>query len=202
MREQTGEALLGARKKPRNIKKIKEDNLNMKEGTDLGNINDFELSLQEKAKTTLEKIINFIIDDGEIQLINNEEDDTIVLEIKTLNPGVLIGRHGHTLDALQYIVNIITNKETEEPERRKIIVDIEGYKEKREDIVSKYAREKAEIVKKTGKKTTLCYMNAVERRIVHLVLQEEPLLVTYSEGTEPFRKVIIAPKENENNTEE
>jgi len=168
----------------------------------LGNINDFELNLQEKAQTTLEKIINFIIEDGETQAINNEEADTIVLGIKTSNPGVLIGRHGHTLDALQYIVNIIANKEIEEGERKKIIIDIEGYKERREDIVSKYAREKAEIVKKTGKKIALCYMNAVERRIVHLVLQEEPLLSTYSEGTEPFRRVIIAPRENENNTEE
>jgi len=120
----------------------------MKEGTDLGNINDFKLSLQGKAQTTLEKIVNFIIEDGEI------------LGIKTSNPGVLIGRHGHTLDALQYIVNIISNKDIEEPERRKIIVDIEGYKERREDVVSKYAYEKAEIVKKTGKKIALCYMNA------------------------------------------
>jgi len=174
----------------------------MKEGTDLENINDFESSLQVKAQIILEKIVNFIIEDGEIQVISNEEADTIVLGIKTSNPGVLIGRHGHTLDALQYIVNIIANKEIEEPERRKIIVDIEGYKERREDIVSKYAHEKAEIVKKTGKKIALCYMNPVERRIVHLVLQEEPLLSTYSEGTEPFRRVIIALKENENNTEE
>jgi len=173
----------------------------MKKEKDLGNINDFELSLQEKAQTILEKIINYIIEDGEIQIINNEEVGTIVLGIKTSNPGVLIGRHGHTLDALQYIVNIIANKEIEEGERKKIIVDIEGYKERREDIVSKYAHEKAEIVKKTGKRIALCYMNAVERRIVHLVLQEEPLLSTYSEGTEPFRRVIIAPKENEKNTE-
>jgi Predicted RNA-binding protein len=91
----------------------------MKERTDLENTNDFELNLQEKAKTTLEKIVNFIIEDGEIQLINNEEVNTIVLGIKTSNPGVLIGRHGHTLDALQYIVHIITNKEIEEPERKK-----------------------------------------------------------------------------------
>ena len=166
----------------------------------MGNIDNSELSLQEKAQTTLERIVNFIIEDGEIQVINNEEADTIVLGIKTSNPGVLIGRHGHTLDALQYIVNIMSNKDIEEPERKKIIVDIEGYKERREDIVSKYAHEKAEIVKKTGKNIALCYMNAVERRIVHLVLQEEPLLSTYSEGTEPFRRVIIAPKESESNT--
>ena len=166
----------------------------------MGNIDNSELSLQEKAQTTLERIVNFIIEDGEIQVINNEEADTIVLGIKTSNPGVLIGRHGHTLDALQYIVNIMSNKDIEESERKKIIVDIEGYKERREDIVSKYAHEKAEIVKKTGKNIALCYMNAVERRIVHLVLQEEPLLSTYSEGTEPFRRVIIAPRESESNT--
>jgi len=166
----------------------------------LENINDFELSLQEKAQAILEKIVNFVIEDGEVQPINNEEADTIILGIKTSNPGVLIGRHGHTLDALQYIVNIIANKEIEESERKKVIVDIEGYKERREEIVSKYAREKAEIVKKTGKKIALCYMNAVERRIVHLVLQGEPLLSTYSEGTEPFRRVVITLRENENNT--
>ena len=166
----------------------------------MGNIDNSELSLQEKAQTTLERIVNFIIEDGEIQVINNEEADTIVLGIKISNPGVLIGRHGHTLDALQYIVNIMSNKDIEESERKKIIVDIEGYKERREDIVSKYAHEKAEIVKKTGKNIALCYMNAVERRIVHLVLQEEPLLSTYSEGTEPFRRVIIAPRESESNT--
>ncbi len=164
------------------------------------NINDFELSLQEKAQAILEKIVNFVIEDGEVQPINNEEADTIILGIKTSNPGVLIGRHGHTLDALQYIVNIIANKEIEESERKKVIVDIEGYKERREEIVSKYAREKAEIVKKTGKKIALCYMNAVERRIVHLVLQGETLLSTYSEGTEPFRRVVITLRENENNT--
>ena len=151
---------------------------------------------------TIKKIINFIIEDGEIEEINNEEIDTIVLGIKTSNPGVLIGKHGHTLDALQYIVNIMVNREIEESERKKIVIDIEGYKDRREDVVSKYAHEKAEIVKKTEKKIGLCYMNAMERKIVHLALQEEPLLITYSEGVEPFRKVIIAPKEKENNIEE
>lgn len=174
----------------------------MREGIDLENINDFELSLQEKAKVTLEKIVNFITDDGEVQIVNKEGAEEIILEIKSSNSGILIGKHGHALDALQYIVNIISNKDIEESERRRIIVDIEGYKEKRRDTVSKYAYEKAEIVKRTGKKIALCSMNAAERRIVHLVLQEDPSLVTYSEGTEPFRKIVIAPRENQNNTEE
>ena len=173
---------------------------NVKEETDLENINNFKTSHQEKAKATLEKIINFITDDGEVQIINKEGIEEIVLEIKTSNSGILIGKHGHTLDALQYIVNVIVNKEIDESERRRIIIDTEGYREKREDTVSKYAHEKAEIVKRTGKKIDLYSMNSAERRIVHLVLQEDPSLVTYSEGTEPFRKIVIAPKENGNNT--
>lgn len=165
------------------------------------NINDFELNLQEKAQKNLEKIINFIVDDGEVQIINKEGIKEIILGIKTSNYGILIGRHGHTLDAIQYILNIIVNKGIEESRRNRIIIDIENYREKREDIVSKYAYEKAEIVKRTGKKIALYSMNAAERRIVHLALQKESPIITYSEGTEPFRKVIIGPKENENNTE-
>ena len=161
------------------------------------NTNDFDLSLRDKAQTTLEKIINFIIEDGEVDVINRKENGVIVVKIKTSNPGMLIGRHGHTLDALQYVVNIMVNKGLEISGRSKIIVDIEGYRERREDIVSKYAYEKADIAKKSGKKIALCSMNAVERRIVHLVLQEDPQVFTYSEGTEPFRRVIIAPKEKE-----
>lgn len=163
------------------------------------NTNDFDLSLQEKAQATLKKIISFVIEDGEVEAISKEENKVIVLGIKTSNPGILIGRHGHTLDALQYVVNIIINKGIEESNRKKIIIDIEGYRERRKDIVSRYAYEKAEIVKRSGKKIALCSMNAIERRMVHLVLQEEPEVVTYSEGTEPFRRVIIAPREKENN---
>lgn len=163
------------------------------------NTNNFDLSLQEKAQATLKKIISFVIEDGEVEAISKEENKVIVLGIKTSNPGILIGRHGHTLDALQYVVNIIINKGIEESNRKKIIIDIEGYRERRKDIVSRYAYEKAEIVKRSGKKIALCSMNAIERRMVHLVLQEEPEVVTYSEGTEPFRRVIIAPREKENN---
>jgi len=164
-------------------------------------ISDFNLA--ERAQEILEKLIKFIVDDGEIKLINEGEEQIskIILGIRTSNPGILIGRHGHTLDAIQYIVNIIANKGIEISKRKKIIVDIEDYKEKRKDAISKYAYEKADIAKRTGKKIALCFMNAVERKIVHLALQEDPLITTYSEGAEPYRKVIIAPKgkEDKNN---
>ena len=164
--------------------------------------NDSKINLSENAQMILQELISKFIEDGEVHIIDQEEPDSIILNIKTSNPGILIGRHGHTLDAIQYIVNIIINKKIEESERKKIIVDIEGYRERRKDIVSKYACEKADVVKRTGKKIALCSMSAVERRMVHLVLQEDPLVITYSEGTEPFRRVIIALKESKNNTED
>ena len=161
---------------------------------DISNFN-----LTKIAQEILEKLVRFIVDDEEIKIISDEEEQVskIILRIRTSNPGILIGRHGHTLDALQYIVNIIANKEIEISKRRKIIVDIEDYQEKRKEIISKYAYEKADIVKKTGKKIALSFMNAVERKIVHLALQEDPLVITYSEGTEPYRKVIIAPRKKD-----
>ena len=161
---------------------------------DISNFN-----LTKIAQEILEKLVRFIVDDEEIKIISDEEEQVskIILRIRTSNPGILIGRHGHTLDTLQYIVNIIANKEIEISKRRKIIVDIEDYQEKRKEIISKYAYEKADIVKKTGKKIALSFMNAVERKIVHLALQEDPLVITYSEGTEPYRKVIIAPRKKD-----
>ena len=161
---------------------------------DISNFN-----LTKIAQEILEKLVSFIVDDEEINIISDEEEQVskIILRIRTSNPGILIGRHGHTLDTLQYIVNIIANKGIEISKRRKIIVDIEDYQEKRKEIISKYAYEKADIVKKTGKKIALSFMNAVERKIVHLALQEDPLVITYSEGTEPYRKVIIAPRKKD-----
>jgi len=160
-------------------------------------------NIQEKAQVALKKIINFIVNDGEVQIIDNEKNDNVVaLGITTSNPAILIGRHGYTLDSIQHIINIMINKESKKNERKKIIIDIENYRSRRKDIVSKYACEKADIVKKSAKKITLCPMNAIERRIVHLVLKEDPMVITYSEGTEPFRRVIIAPREKENNIDE
>ena len=164
--------------------------------------NNSSINFSENAQIILQELIVNIIEDGKVHIIDQDEKDSIILNVKTSNPGILIGRHGHTLDAIQHILNIIINKGIEESERKKIIVDTEGYRERRKDIVSKYACEKADVVKKTGKKIALCSMNAVERRMVHIVLQENPWVITYSEGIEPFRRVIIAPKESKNNTED
>jgi len=153
-----------------------------------------EFNLSEEAKKKLKKIIDFILEDGEVEIIDQDDTGMIILEIKTKNPAIIIGRHGHTLDAIQHLVNILSNRNFKEDERKKIIIDIEDYRAKRKDILTKYALEKADIVKKYNKEIALCFMNAAERRIIHVVLQEDPLVNTYSEGTDPYRKVIIKPQ--------
>jgi|AntAceMinimDraft_15_1070371.scaffolds.fasta_scaffold02615_5 spoIIIJ-associated protein len=153
-----------------------------------------EFNLSEEAKKKLKKIIDFILEDGDVEIIDQDDTGMIILEIKTENPAIIIGRHGHTLDAIQHLVNILSNRKFKEDERKKIIIDIEDYRAKRKDILTKYALEKADIVKKYNKEITLCFMNASERRIIHVVLQEDPLVNTYSEGTDPYRKVIIKPQ--------
>ena len=156
-----------------------------------------EINLLEEAKDNLKKIISFILEDGEVESDSLDETGLINLEIKTKNPAIIIGRHGHTLDAIQHLVNILSNRKINENKRKKIIVDIENYRGKRKNVLTKYALEKADIVKKSKREIALCSMNAAERRIIHLVLQDDPLVNTYSEGTEPYRKVIIVPLKND-----
>jgi len=112
--------------------------------------------------------------------------------------GVLIGRRGETLDALQYLVNLIVNKRLSKAGSRvKIIVDAEGYRKKREKTLIRLAKRVSEKVKTSGNKVVLEPMNPQERRIIHAALQGDEKIQTYSEGVEPYRKVVIAPRKRE-----
>jgi spoIIIJ-associated protein len=122
-----------------------------------------------------------------------KKPDHIMLNIKGDDLGALIGRRGQTLDALQYIVNLAINKQAEERER--IIIDVEGYRKRREEILRKMALQTAEKVRRQGKKEIMQPMSPQERRIVHLTLQDMNDIITYSEGEEPYRRIIISPQE-------
>ncbi|NLO89785.1 MAG: protein jag [Clostridia bacterium] len=116
--------------------------------------------------------------------------------------GILIGRRGETLDALQYLVNLVVNKKlSKEGVRARIILDAEGYRKKREKTLIRLAKRLSEKVKKTGTKVVLEPMNPQERRVIHSALQGDEKIETYSEGVEPYRKVVIAPKNNERNAQ-
>lgn len=121
-----------------------------------------------------------------------EKENQINIEIKGAGMGLLIGHRGETLDAIQYLVSLFINKETGEYKR--VIVDTENYRSKREETLKKLAKRLAHKVAKTRKKVTLEPMNPYERRIIHSTLQNDQYVKTYSEGEEPFRRVVISLK--------
>ena len=105
--------------------------------------------------------------------------------------GVLIGRRGETLDALQYLTSLQVNKGREGYIR--VTLDTENYRAKREDSLRRLAMRMANRAQKTGRKVVLEPMNPYERRVLHTALQGHPAVVTHSEGEEPNRRVIITP---------
>ncbi len=105
--------------------------------------------------------------------------------------GILIGRRGRTLDALQYLANLAANRGCKE--RVRIIVDAASYRKRRAETLESLAQRLCQRVRRQRRKVVLEPMTPQERRIIHLTVQEERGLVSYSEGEEPFRRVIIAP---------
>ena len=123
------------------------------------------------------------------------EDGSIKMDISGDSTGVLIGRRGETLDALQYLTSLVVNKKKDEYVR--VVVDTENYRQKREETLVKLANRIAAKVSKTGKRVVLEPMNPYERRVLHSTLQGHPKVETISEGEEPYRKVVIRRKKGE-----
>ncbi len=121
--------------------------------------------------------------------------DYTVLNINGKDLGVLIGKHGQTLDAIQYLINLAINKSR--PEKERIIIDVEGYRRRREETLRRLAVKLADKVKREGKKQILEPMSPQERRIIHSTLQGYKEVFTYSEGQDPYRHVIISPQDFE-----
>jgi len=122
------------------------------------------------------------------KIINNNR---ISVNIEGNNMGVIIGKRGETLDAIQYIVNIIANKDREE--YIKVTLDTENYRARREETLRKLAYKLSKKVQQTKKPIVLEPMNPYDRRIIHSALQDSKIVKTHSEGKEPFRKVVISP---------
>jgi spoIIIJ-associated protein len=122
-----------------------------------------------------------------------KRSDNTVLNINGKDLGILIGKHGQTLDSIQYLVNLAVNKGQVEKER--IIVDVAGYRRRREDTLRRLAMKIADRVKREGRKQVLEPMSPHERRIIHSTLQSDKDVMTYSEGEDPYRHVIISPQQ-------
>ncbi len=123
---------------------------------------------------------------------DQEDQRPVQVDIRGDDLGVLIGRRAEILNALQYIVNLIVSKQVEHWVQ--VVVDVEGYRARRERQLRQMARRMADQAIKTGRRQVLEPMAASDRRIVHLELRDHPSVITQSIGEEPARKVTIVPK--------
>lgn len=123
-----------------------------------------------------------------------EEVSHIRLCIRAEHMGVLIGHRGETLDALQYLTSLCVNRARKAQGYTRVTIDTEGYRDKREETLTRLARKVASQVKATGRSRTMEPMNPYERRVLHATLQSHPYVTTHSEGEEPFRRVVVEPK--------
>jgi len=144
----------------------------------------------ENAKEILEKMVSFIVDDAVV--VAEENSDRMKLTVEGGNSALLIGKHGRTLDALQYIVQKAVQKQT--ASRARVTVDVEGYRERRKASLTQLALRLGEKVKRSGRPATINPMNAYDRRIVHVALKDETKVRTQSMGSGALRKLVIYPQ--------
>jgi spoIIIJ-associated protein len=182
-------------------KKIADDLLNSKPadtdaprglGVDIEDLTDDQVdAIADVGIDTLKKLIAFLYE-GEIKIEEFEGDEgEIILDVSGEEVGVLIGRHGRTIDALQVAVSAITTKQT--GIRYPLSVDVEGYKFRRKQKVIDIAQRAADRASRTGRPVSLKSMTPQERRIVHIALREDATVTTSSEGNGAYRHVVIVP---------
>lgn len=145
-----------------------------------------------KAKDFLQDVLhNMGITDVLIEKMN--KGDKIILHLHGSNLGILIGKHGQTLDALQYLTNLTTNQG--EASRHFIMLDVENYRHRREETLKQLALRLSGRVKRQGDRVVLEPMNGYERKVIHVALQNKEHIATESEGQDPYRHVVIYYKD-------
>lgn len=142
-----------------------------------------------RVRRMLEEIVNAVGIDAEIDV--SEDGEGIHANLDGEDLGLLIGRHGQTIDAIQHLAYRIAYRG--EDDRKRVTVDAAGYRERRAALLQQDADEAVEEVLRTGEPVALDAMNAVERRVVHEYLRDRDGIETYSEGTEPDRYLVVAP---------
>ncbi|MCE5324423.1 protein jag [bacterium] len=125
-------------------------------------------------------------------VLKSADDEEVVINIAGDDVAILIGKHGQTLDALQYIVGLAVAKYSDS--RRRLILDAENYRARHQEIIEAKAREYADAVRAEGREAVLDPQNPRDRRIVHMTLADDPDVYTYSEGEGDYRHVVISPK--------
>ena len=155
----------------------------------------------EAARNFIETLMADLDIQAEIQIHDDGNGESLIT-IEGEGASILIGHHGDTLEAFQYLVNLAANKKDDESRQyTRITVNVENYREKREETLRKLAAKMAAKVKKTGRNIALEPMNAYERRIIHAEIQKIEGVSTNSVGTEGNRRVVIFPEGNAKPTE-
>lgn len=142
------------------------------------------------GRNVLQRIVDSITTDAQISV--DEDSERIFFNVNGGNAGILIGKRGQTLEAIQSIVEKVINKRRKN--RTRVLVDIEGYLETRKENLENLAMRLAEKAARISKPISLGQMNAYDRRIVHLALKDNPDVLTRSRGEGPLRKLVIFPK--------
>lgn len=153
----------------------------------------------EKTKV-IEKLVKKLLDELGLTAdlsVEKTPDQDISVRLTTENPGLIIGFHGETLSALQLILGMMAYRQTGEWTR--ILVNVNDYRERRQENLEMIALSAASRAKETGQPQALSPMNSSERRIVHLILSEDSEITTESEGEDWQRHVVIRPVETESN---
>ena len=151
-----------------------------------------------KKKSAIDEVEKFLTDvlkamDVKAKINIKEENNIINVNLSGEKMGLIIGYRGETLDSLQYLLSLVVNKNHNNI-YKKVVLDVENYRKKREETLIKVAQKVAYNVRKSKRPYKLEPMNPYERRIIHSTLQEFNDIITYSEGEEPFRRVIISLK--------
>ena len=129
----------------------------------------------------------------DVKMETKELENAVCISLIGEDLGIIIGKHGQTLDSLQYLCNLAANR-GQQGSKLHIVIDIEDYRTRREETLVNLANRLSEKVKRTGRRITLEPMNRHERKIIHMALQDNDKVYTRSFGDEPYRKVVIEPK--------
>jgi len=149
-------------------------------------------SVVERTQEFCDELFAAMHVETKVDIDFKEEDNVMNIDLSGPDMGILIGKRGQTLDALQYLISLFVNKEGESYIRVKL--DTENYRERRKATLEKLAKKIAYTVKRTRKSVSLEPMNPYERRVIHSTLQNDRYVFTKSEGEEPYRKVVIMLK--------
>jgi spoIIIJ-associated protein len=148
-------------------------------------------SFTEDVKEYLDNLFKAMDIQAEVQIDYDEAASSMNINVEGQDMGVIIGKRGQTLDALQYLISLYVNKIKPTEEYVRVKLDTENYRARRRDTLEHLAKNIAFKVKKTRRSFALEPMNPFERRIIHSTLQNDKYVETRSEGEEPYRKVVV-----------